>query len=201
MTTKPVRGRRRGGGRSPNGRGRPWRLTLHGMEIPTLSDGVIRLNAHTFADVEAMVTGEDEEHARRFGWFPARTTEETGRAAIERWQQQWRTGGPTLAFAAREPATGRLVGGCEIRLGEDGVAAMSYWVFPFHRRRGYATRAVRLASDYACKDLAANLIELHIGATNTASRGVARRAGFAEDPGPARHGPLAPDEVLYSRSS
>ena len=116
------------------------------MEIPTLSDGVIRLDGHTFADVEVMVAGEDEEHARRFGWFPARSTEQTGRAAIERWQQQWHAGGQTRAFAAREAATRRLVGGCEIRLGEDGIAAMSYWTLPCHRRRGYATRAVRLAT-------------------------------------------------------
>ena len=169
------------------------------MEVPTLSDGVIRLDGHTAADVEAIVAGEDEEHARRFGWFPARSTPRTARAAIDRWRQQWRTCGPTRAFAAREAATGTLIGGCEIRLGQHGIAAMSYWVFRDFRRRGYATRAVRLASDYAFAELGVNLLEVHIAATNTGSRGVARRAGFEDDPGPARHGALAADEVLYTR--
>lgn len=171
------------------------------VEIPTLTDGVIRLDGHTPSDIDAMVAGEDEEHARRFGWFPERSTEETGRAAIERWEQQWRARGSTRAFATREHASGTLVGGCEIRLAEHGVAAMSYWVFASHRRRGYATRALRLACDFAFAELGVRHLELHIAATNTASRRVAQRAGFGEDPGPARLGAPAPDEVLYSRPS
>ena len=169
------------------------------MCAPSLTDGVVVLDGYVLADVEAMVAGEDEEHARRFGWFPARSTEETGRAAIERWQEQWRTDGSTRAFAVRENATGTFIGGCEIRISEAGVAAMSYWIFAFARRRGYATRAVALACDYAVARLEIKLIELHIAADNTASRGVARHAGFYQDPGPARHGELAADEVLYSR--
>lgn len=169
------------------------------MATPSITDGVIVLDGHTFADVEAMVTGEDEELARRFGWYPALSTEQTGRAAVRRWQQHWRSSGSTRAFAVRERAAGTLVGSCELRLGEGGVAAMSYSVFAVARRRGYATRAVALACGYAFTELKSELIELHVAADNTASRGVARRAGFVEDPGPARHGELGADELLYVR--
>ncbi len=134
------------------------------------------LGEHTLANTAALLAGEDDEHARRFGWFPARSTDRTVEAAIERWEEQWRTSGATRAFAARECVTSTLVGGCEIRLGDDRVAAMSYWVFPFARRRGYATRALALACRYAFSELEVRLIELHIAAGNTASREVARRA-------------------------
>jgi hypothetical protein len=40
-------------------------------EVPELrSDGII-LNAHNDSEVAAHVAGEDEETARRFGWWPA----------------------------------------------------------------------------------------------------------------------------------
>jgi len=164
-----------------------------------LTDGVVVLDGHTLADAAEHLAGEDEEHARRFGWFPKRSTERTVTAAIERWQEQWRTGGATRAFALRDAATGKLLGGCELRLGGDGVAAMSYWVFPFARRHGYASRAVRLACRYAFAELDVKRIELHVAVDNAASRGVARSAGFDEHPGPAKQGQLGPDEVLYVR--
>jgi RimJ/RimL family protein N-acetyltransferase len=164
------------------------------VRAPTLTNGVVVLDGHTLADAAAHLAGEDDEHARRFGWFPKRSTQRTVEAAIERWQEQWRIDGPTRSFAVREAGTGKLLGGCEIRHGWDGVAAMSYWVFPPFRGRGYATRAVELVCGYAFA------IELHIAADNTASRRVARRGRFGEHPGPARQGELGADEVLYVRS-
>lgn len=166
---------------------------------PAIADGVILLDGHRLSDVAAIVAGEDEELARRFGWWPARSTWQDGRTAVERWQHQWRTGGSVRSFAVREAPTSVLVGGCEIRLGEHGNAAMSYWVFPHHRRRGFASRAVRLASDFALAELGVKRLELHIAADNLASRGVARRIGIGESAGPARCGPILDGEVLYSR--
>jgi RimJ/RimL family protein N-acetyltransferase len=147
---------------------------------PTLSDGVIVLDAFTLDDVETHLAGEDEEQARRFGWYPARSTPEGVRAAIIRWQEGWRTGGPTRAFAMRDASTGELVGGCEARLKGDGLAHLSYWVFPRFRRRGFASRGTHLLCDYVFTTLGMKRVELHIEEGNAASRGVARRAGFTE---------------------
>jgi hypothetical protein len=49
--------------------------------VPELRGERIVCNAHTGTDAAAHVAGEDGETARRFGWWPAHSTEETVRAA------------------------------------------------------------------------------------------------------------------------
>ena len=78
--------------------------------VPTLTDGVIILNRHTDDDIADHVAGEDEETAPWFGWWPQTSTEDGVRDAFRQWSHSWRT--PTRKFAARDAATGRLVGGC-----------------------------------------------------------------------------------------
>jgi [ribosomal protein S5]-alanine N-acetyltransferase len=151
------------------------------VPAPRLSDGEIVLDAFTLRDVDAHLAAEDEEHARRFGWYPARSTRETVRAAIGRWQREWESSGGTRALAARDGRTGELIGGCEIRLGEGGIAQMSYWVVPAQRGRGFASRIARLACDYAFAELAVERMEVYVEPDNAASRAAARNAGFGEE--------------------
>ena len=106
-------------------------------------------------------------------------------------------GGATRAFAQREPLAGRLAGGCEIRLRPRRVGEMSHRVFPEFRDRGYASRAVRLASDRAFSAAGVARIELHIEPDNAASRAVAQRAGLREA-GVVPGGPR--DVFLYVRA-
>ncbi|HEX5414694.1 MAG TPA: GNAT family protein [Chloroflexota bacterium] len=150
-------------------------------QIPTLADGVVVLNGYTLDDVAAHLAGEDEETARRFGWYPERSTPETVRAAILAWQADWATQAARRTFAVREAATGRLVGGCEIRLKEDGIAHLSWWTGASFRGRGFASRAARLACAYAFGVLGVERLEVHVEPDNQASRGVARKAGFLQE--------------------
>lgn len=170
--------------------------------VPSLTDGVVVLDGFTLDDVDAQVAGEDEEQARRFGWYPAASTHQTVRAAILRGQESWRTGGATRTFAARDATSRELLGGCEIRLKDEGIAHMSYWIFPEHRRRGLASRAVRLACGFAFSELGVERIELYVEPDNQASRGVARRAGFTQEGilrARARFGAERRDMILYAR--
>lgn len=157
----------------------PTRANVDGA--PTLSDGVILLDGYTMADVEAQVNGEDEEFARRFGWYPERSTPKTVGDHILKTRNNWRDGAPRRAFAARDAVTRELVGGCELRLQGDGVAHMSWWTLAPYRRRGFAARAVRLATRYAFTHLGVERIEAYVESDNLGSRGVARSAGFAEE--------------------
>ena len=145
--------------------------------VPALSDGVIVLNGYTDSDIAAHLAGEDEGIARHFGPWPQASTEATVRDAFTRWSHDWKTGGPTRAFAARETATGRLLGGCELRLQPDGSAHVSYWTSGGERRRGYATRALALLLQYALS-IGVTRLESHVAEDNLASRRVSEKAGF-----------------------
>lgn len=148
---------------------------------PTLSDGVLQLGPFTLDDVKAHLAGEDDEHARRFGWYPQRSTADTVQAAIERWQDQWAQSGPVRAFAARSQPGGGLVGGVELRLGDERVAQISYWVFPHFRRRGHAARMIQLACRHAFDDLDVDRIEAIIEPDNLGSLAAAGTAGFQHE--------------------
>jgi RimJ/RimL family protein N-acetyltransferase len=171
-------------------------------EVPRLADDIVVLDAFTLEDLDAHLAGEDDEQARRFGWYPEHSTKATVQAAFARWAQGWRAEGPARAFAVREADGGALVGGCEIRIEGGRVAEISYWTFPQHRRKGFATHAVRLLCDFAFRELAVERIEAQVEPDNRASRRVAEGAGFLEErilPGADRtvSGELR-DMVLYS---
>ena len=147
--------------------------------VPELRNNGIILNAHNDSEVAAHVAGEDEETARRFGWWPAYSTEETVRAAYANWARNWQDDGPVRAFAARDPGPGALVGGCELRIGPDGTGEVSYWTHAGKRGRGHARNALALLVGYAAS-IGVTRLEAHIALDNHASRRVAEAAGFAQ---------------------
>ena len=124
--------------------------------------------------MEAHLAGEDEEQARRFGWWPKRSGPDDFRRMIAADEREWGTAGSRRRFAAR--VEGTLVGGCEVRF-HGRRAEISYWTFPEFRGRGYAARAARLASAWAFEH-GADSVEAHVEVDNHASRRVAEAAGF-----------------------
>jgi RimJ/RimL family protein N-acetyltransferase len=147
--------------------------------VPELRGDRILLNSHTDEDVAAQVAGEDEETARRFGWWPQRSTSETVRAAYADWARNWRDDGPIRTFAARELESRALVGGCELRIRPDGTGEVAYWTNTGKRGQGYATQAVTLLIDYAAS-IGVTRLKAKIAPDNHASRRVAERAGFTQ---------------------
>jgi RimJ/RimL family protein N-acetyltransferase len=63
---------------------------------------------------------------------------------------------------------------------DEGTGEIGYWVAAPARGRGIATRAVRLATDWALGELGLKTLEIMTHEDNTASQGVARAAGYAE---------------------
>lgn len=172
------------------------------MNTPRLTDGVIVLDGHTLADSGSHLAGEDDEQARRFGWYPTRSTAEGVRSVIGKWREQWATNGATRTFAVRDVETTELAGGCQVRLRENRIAEMSYWVFPPFRGRRFASRAVTLACGWAFAELDVERMEIYVEPDNAASRGAVLRAGFTEEGvlrGREPRGDSRLDMVLYSR--
>ena len=172
------------------------------MRVPRLSDGVPVLDAFTLRDVSAQLAGEDEEHARRFGWFPARSTEQTVRAAIQGWQKR--------CDLAVVPGRSRQ----EMHAAENSSADARFDFASMESRRCptgssppiavVAWRAGLSASPATTpRGARRRRMELYIEPDNRASRGVARSAGFVEEGVLRSQGVTATGErrdmVLYSR--
>lgn len=62
----------------------------------------------------------------------------------------------------------------------DGRAEIGYWIAPWARRKGYAVEATRGVSAYAFEK-GMHRMELLIAVGNTASQGVAAKAGFTRE--------------------
>jgi RimJ/RimL family protein N-acetyltransferase len=148
--------------------------------VPTYRDGSVLLSAFTPDDVASHLAGEDEETARRFGWWPKSSTEQTVLRSFDDWAKSWANDGPIHTFAVRRQATGELLGGCQLRKDDDGGGEVSYWTGAGHRGRGYARRALRLLTGHA-EGEGLTRLEAHIEADNRASAAVALAAGYTEE--------------------
>lgn len=146
-----------------------------------LSEDLIRLDAHTLADAEAHVAGEDHEMRLRFEApdpdNPA--TMDHFRDVLRKWIAAHAAGAPTIVYAVRR-LSGELIGGAEIRRPTPACVDVSYWIYPAYRGRGYATRALVLLCRIAASTPGVGQVEAHIDPDNLASRRTAEAAGFLE---------------------
>ncbi|HUD63062.1 MAG TPA: GNAT family N-acetyltransferase [Candidatus Sulfotelmatobacter sp.] len=153
---------------------------MEGTSMPSLSDGVIQLRPLTQADAADHLAGEDKAIAK---WLSGgRSTAATVQTAIEKFEEQWRIGGPRRAFGVFNHGNGQLIGFVEANLGLLGNPAevnVSYGTFPPWRGRGLAGRAIDLVAEYLRIATEARWIVLQIAPENTRSIRVAEKAGFA----------------------
>jgi RimJ/RimL family protein N-acetyltransferase len=141
-----------------------------------LEDGVVRLRPLEPSDADAWLAGEDDE-IRRWLQLPRPSTRLDVEATIETWARSWRDAGRVRHFGVWEMESGALAGGVELRVRGD-TAYLTYVVFAPHRRRGYATRAVRLAVIHAEQTLPVEWLVIIVAADNEAAKGVAVAADF-----------------------
>jgi len=148
--------------------------------IPSLTDGVIQLRPLTQADAAAHLAGEDEEMAK---WLSGgRSTAATVQTAIDKFEEQWRTGGPRRAFGVFDCSNDQLIGFVEANLellGNPAEVNVSYGIFSPWRGRGLAGRAIDLVAEYLRSATEARGIVLQIAPENGRSIRVAEKAGFA----------------------
>jgi RimJ/RimL family protein N-acetyltransferase/ADP-ribose pyrophosphatase YjhB (NUDIX family) len=146
---------------------------------PELTDGVVVLRPWRDDDIEAAVAGHDAEIARWFGWPVDGPSVERHREAVERWRAAYDSGRSVVGFAVEHE--GDLVGSVEVRDLGKHVGALSWTLYAGHRGHGYATRAVRLLTDYAIDALGMRRVEAEVDAANERSLRVATRAGLLRE--------------------
>jgi len=147
---------------------------------PPLSDGVITLRAKGRGDVDALVAICQDPEIARWTRVPSPYT----RADAEGWiaaSELDRQLEHALDWLV-EDAEGNVVASIAVQdiRADEGIGEIGYWVAAPARGRGIATRAVRLATEWALHELGLETLELIVHEDNLASRGVARAAGFTE---------------------
>jgi RimJ/RimL family protein N-acetyltransferase len=152
--------------------------------VPALGDESVSLREWTQADVPAMIAAYADPAIVRFSWPHSRPYAEADAFAFLAEQESMRGRAEELHFALVHPAdTGAVLGSASLYAIdlEERTAAVGYWLLPAARRRGIATRAVRLLARWAFDELAIARLELTCGPENVASQRVAARCGFVRE--------------------
>lgn len=160
--------------------------------VPPPTDGVIALRPWTLVDLSAITIGCRDPDTQRFTRVPPNYTPDDARTFVMAAGQRLRDHA-AAELAVTDAADPTLVLGAVGIMGIDwtsGTAEIGYWVLPAHRRQGIATRAVRLATDWALSAPGLARLVLIPSAGNAASAAVAHRAGYTPLPVDSPHRPV-----------
>ena len=150
---------------------------------PSLQDGVVLLRPWTDRDISAIAAACDEEEmARWLDQIPQPYTEKDAREYVVSTRRGWREG-TAASFAIVDVESSQPVGSVSIHWldREQHVAEVGYWVARKARRRGVASRAVRLVARWVLEECAIERLQLRADVLNKASEKVAEKAGFKRE--------------------
>ena len=125
------------------------------VNAPVVKGDGFTLRVLEVSDAEVWKLGEDAEQLR---WFeaPGPAPIKNIVAAIENWRSGWANNGPVRQWGIW--LGDDLAGGVELRARTDGNSNVSYLVFPHARGQRLASRAVRLATQWALHDLGVSAV-------------------------------------------
>jgi len=147
----------------------------------SLRDGVIAIRSWRQSDVTALVGLLEDPEIARWTGIPAPYTRREAKLFFKANARQEAMGVGTDS-AIVDANGGDVLGGVGLKLHPAHASAeVGYWVAAHARRRGIATRAVRLIARWAFGDLEVQRLELLTNVGNEASEGVARKCGFRRE--------------------
>lgn len=149
---------------------------MSGMEPTELRTDRLLLRPWQPTDAAAVTAAcADPEIAR---W----TTEEDARDYLARVAAE-PYDGTGLPLAVTDAGTGEVIGAVHLHLRgrEVGGGEIGYWTAPHARGRGVASRAARLLSDWAFRELGLVRVGVLVAVGNAASQAAAEKAGFARE--------------------
>jgi RimJ/RimL family protein N-acetyltransferase len=146
-----------------------------------MSDGVIRLEPPTEADVDAITRACQDPQIAQWVPVPQPYTTDSARSFLaDVVAPGWEHGNEPTWKIAPAVGDGDLLGMIGLHRIEHGTAEVGYWLAPWARHRGYMGRALALVVDHAFDPVGLDLQRLTWRAVvgNWPSRRVAWRAGF-----------------------
>lgn len=147
---------------------------------PRLGDGTITLREWAPSDAPAVFAACQDADIQRFVPVPVPYEQEHARGYVDGAAAGWREGRHgALAIAAAQ--TDEVLGAIGLTVVGSHNVGIGYWIVPEQRRRGIATRAVRLLALWALDHLGVARVELYLVVGNVASARVAERAGFKRE--------------------
>ena len=164
------------------------------------------LRCHRASDAADLFAALEASRERLAPWlhFPdPLQTVEAARDWLIRREAHWLLR-EALSYAIRHGETDDYLGNVELHHIEwdRRLFWLGYWLRDGAEGHGYMSEAVRIVTDYAFNDLAANKVALRCDARNTRSAAVAERLGFVREArlrgeALAKDGALA-DELQYA---
>lgn len=146
-----------------------------------LSNNVVKIRRYCADDIPLLFEAAKESTAEMLVWLswchPNYSLEESKSFILsseEAWNQKTR-----FAFAVFDAGSGLFLGGVGLNQfnHNHNFANLGYWVRSGQTRRGFATAAVLLATQFGFEDLGLYRIEILTATANTASQRVAEKAG------------------------
>jgi RimJ/RimL family protein N-acetyltransferase len=152
------------------------------LDVPALSDDVVTLRPVERGDLDAIVDACQDPEIPRFTRVPTPYSRRDAEAFLEASDAGW-ADGTAACFSVVAAGDGVLLASAGVHrlTDERAVAEVGYWVAKHARRRGVATRALRLASTWAVVDLGVRRLELMADTENVGSQAVAEAAGFTRE--------------------
>ncbi|MGH7904235.1 MAG: GNAT family N-acetyltransferase [Candidatus Dormibacteraceae bacterium] len=149
---------------------------------PPLTDGEVLLRPWRGSDLPALVAALQDPEIPRWTRVPTPYTGADAGRFLSLAAAGWEATPPTACpFAIVSARTEGLLGGIGLRFFARGVGEVGYWVARPSRRRGIATRAVRLLAPWALRTFDLARLQLTTAPENAASQGVALRSGFSRE--------------------
>jgi RimJ/RimL family protein N-acetyltransferase len=152
------------------------------LTVPDLRDDRVVLRLPDERDVDAVVDACQDPDIPRFTRVPSPYRRQDAVEWVARTAEH-RQDGTAAGFVIADPDDDSLLGAISLMRLDDAraVGEVGYWVARDARRRGIATRAVRLIARWGVLDLGLARVELMTRVDNLASQGVAERAGFTRE--------------------
>src|SRR3954451_3841242 len=149
---------------------------------PPLTDGTVRLRPMRHSDLPGLLEEGNDPDTRTWVNVPVPYTAGDARDELQAWIGSWDDPARPLALTITDAQDDSYRGVVIVGTNRpEGIVELAYGVHPQARKKGYASRAVRLVARWALRDLGAMRVEARADPDNAASQGVLRNAGLTRE--------------------